>query len=152
MEVAQDTFISSTFWTERIGPTAAIATLDVMEQAETWDTISTTGERIREYWKLLASRYGFELKHSGLPALCCFAFENDPDLVRKTVVSQEMLKRGYLASNSVYVSTAHTKEIVDGYFGALDEVFHTLKLADDRENIADLLDGQACHKGFNRLN
>ena len=36
MNVAQETFISSTFWTERIGPTAALKTLDIMEQTKSW--------------------------------------------------------------------------------------------------------------------
>jgi glutamate-1-semialdehyde 2,1-aminomutase len=39
MEAAQKTFISSTFWTERIGPTAALATLKVMEQIKSWEII-----------------------------------------------------------------------------------------------------------------
>ena len=34
MEAAQSTFISSTFWTERIGPAAALKTLEVMERDE----------------------------------------------------------------------------------------------------------------------
>ena len=32
MEAAQNTFISSTFWTERIGPTAGLKTLEVMNK------------------------------------------------------------------------------------------------------------------------
>ena len=34
MQSAQRTFISSTFWTERIGPTAAIKTLAIMEREQ----------------------------------------------------------------------------------------------------------------------
>ena len=36
MEAAQKTFISSTFWTERIGPTAALKTLEIMEREKSW--------------------------------------------------------------------------------------------------------------------
>ena len=32
MKSAEQTFISSTFWTERIGPTAALKTLEIMER------------------------------------------------------------------------------------------------------------------------
>ena len=42
MEAAQSTFISSTFWTERIGPTAALKTLEVMEREKSWEKITNT--------------------------------------------------------------------------------------------------------------
>ena len=32
MQAAQSTFISSTFWTERLGPAAALKTLEIMER------------------------------------------------------------------------------------------------------------------------
>ena len=40
MESAQSTFISSTFWTERIGPTAALATLELMQKKKSWQIIT----------------------------------------------------------------------------------------------------------------
>ena len=51
MDVTQSTFISSTFWTERIGPTAALKTLEVMEREESWDKITKTGIKITNRWK-----------------------------------------------------------------------------------------------------
>ena len=36
MSACEDTFISSTFWTERIGPSAALKTLDVMQKEKSW--------------------------------------------------------------------------------------------------------------------
>ena len=44
MQSAQDTFISSTFWTERIGPIAGIATLNEMESLNSWEIITSTGK------------------------------------------------------------------------------------------------------------
>ena len=40
MEEAQKSFISSTFWTERVGATAALKTLEIMERDKTWETIT----------------------------------------------------------------------------------------------------------------
>ena len=48
MQSAQDTFISSTFWTERIGPTAGIATLNEMERLKSWEIITSTGQTIKK--------------------------------------------------------------------------------------------------------
>ena len=43
MQTAQETFISSTFWTERIGPTAALKTLEIMQKTESYKKITNLG-------------------------------------------------------------------------------------------------------------
>lgn len=152
MEAAQSTFISSTFWTERIGPTAALKTLDVMERTQSWDTITKTGLNIRERWQLLADKHGLQIDHWGLPALTGYTFKSDNALAYKTLVTQEMLSKGYLAGNSVYVCTEHTPAILDGYFAELDPIFATIKECEEGRDIMSLLKGPVCHGGFKRLN
>jgi glutamate-1-semialdehyde 2,1-aminomutase len=152
MEAAQSTFISSTFWTERIGPTAALKTLEVMEREKAWETITQTGLVIRERWQQLADRYGLDITHWGLPALTGFTIQSDNALAYKTLITQEMLVKGYLASNSVYVCTEHSPEVVVGYFDALDPVFKTIQECEDGRNVLGLLKGPVCHGGFKRLN
>jgi glutamate-1-semialdehyde 2,1-aminomutase len=63
-----------------------------------------------------------------------------------------MLKRGYLAANSVYACTEHTKELVDGYFAELDPIFATIKECEDGRDVNSFLEGPLCHSGFKRLN
>jgi len=152
MEAAQSTFISSTFWTERIGPTAALKTLEVMQQMESWKVITKTGLSIRAGWKQLAESHGIEIAHWGLPALTGFSFCSDHNLAYKTLITQEMLANGYLAGNSVYVSTEHTPDVIDGYFAALDAVFSLIKECEDGRDVYSLLHGPVCHGGFKRLN
>lgn len=153
MEAAQKTFISSTFWTERIGPTAAIKTLEVMERIRSWEVITNTGIEIGKKWKELAEYHGLSISVFGLPALIGFSFNSRNSLAYKTYITQEMLKIGYLAATSVYVSIAHTKEILDKYFEELNKIFYTIKLCeDDKEDIYKLLEGPVCHAGFKRLN
>lgn len=152
MEAAQSTFISSTFWTERIGPTAALATLDVMERVRSWETITETGHAIRARWQELADKHGLDIDHWGLPALTGYSFRGENALAYKTLVTQEMLAQGYLASNSVYVCTEHTPAIVDGYFAALDPIFKLIRECEDGRDVSSLLKGPVCHGGFKRLN
>jgi glutamate-1-semialdehyde 2,1-aminomutase len=152
MEAAQSTFISSTFWTERIGPTAALKTLEVMERVKSWDTITQTGLKIRERWQQLADKHGLGVSHWGLPALTGYTFRSENALAYKTLITQEMLAKGYLASNSVYVSTEHTQEVVDGYFDALDPLFAIIKECEEGRDVMGLLKGPVCHGGFKRLN
>ena len=54
MKFASQTFISSTFWTERIGPTAALKTLEVMKRIKSWETITSKGKIILKEWKKLS--------------------------------------------------------------------------------------------------
>jgi glutamate-1-semialdehyde 2,1-aminomutase len=152
MEAAQSTFISSTFWTERIGPTAGLKTLEVMERLKSWDVITKIGLDIRSQWQGLADKYELVIQHWGLPALTGFTFDGNRALEYKTLMTQEMLDKGYLVGNSVYVSTAHVPEIVAGYFDALDPIFAIIKECEEGRNVLDFLKGPICHSGFKRLN
>ena len=123
MEATQSTFISSTFWTERIGPSAALKTLEVMERERSWERITVTGHVIAEGWRHLADDKGIQIELSGLPALIDFASQSPKVLEYKTLITQEMLAKGYLAATSMYACTEHIPAVVDGYFEALDSVF-----------------------------
>ena len=152
MEAAQSTFISSTFWTERIGPTAALKTLEVMERLQSWDTITKTGNQIRQGWQKLADKHGLKVDYWGLPALTGFTFQSANALAYKTLITQEMLAKGYLAGNSVYVCTEHTHEVVSGFFESLDPIFGLIRECEEGRDIMRLLKGPVCHGGFKRLN
>lgn len=152
MEAAQSTFISSTFWTERIGPAAALKTLEVMERLQSWDRITAIGHVIRRRWQELADKYGLKIEHWGLPALTGFTLPSPQSLAYKTLITQEMLKQGYLAGISVYVCIDHSPDILDGYFAALDSVFALIKECEEGRDVHGLLHGPVCHGGFKRLN
>ena len=152
MEAAQSTFISSTFWTERIGPAAAVKTLEVMERERSWEKITETGLRIGEQWRALAQRHDLPIKISGLPAMIAFTIPVPDMLKYKTLLTQEMLKRGILATTAVYACTEHTQPILERYFAALDPVFALIKECEAGRPIDGLLEGPVCHTGFHRLN
>jgi len=152
MEVAQSTFISSTFWTERIGPVAALKTLEVMEKEKSWEKITQTGRDITARWEGLAKKYNLPISTSGLPALTCFNFDSSNALAYKTLITQEMQAKGYLAGNSVYVCTAHSPEIVSNFFEELDPIFELIKECEEGRDVMSLLKGPVCHSEFKRLN
>ena len=152
MEAAQNSFISSTFWTERIGSVAALATLSVMEENTSWDEITRIGRDITTRWQALAARHGLSITTAGLPALTGFSFAGPNAAAYKTLISQEMLVRGYLAATSVYTCTAHTPDVVDAYFEALDPVFALIADCEAGRDVLTLLNGPVCHAGFKRLN
>jgi glutamate-1-semialdehyde 2,1-aminomutase len=152
MEAAQSTFISSTFWTERIGPAAALKTLEIMERERSWETVTATGLELRRRWQELADQHGLMIIHNGLPALTGFAFQSPLALEYKTLITQEMLKLGYLASTSFYSCLAHTSEVIETYLEALDLVFALIAQCEAGRSVDELLEGPVCHGGFRRLN
>jgi glutamate-1-semialdehyde 2,1-aminomutase len=152
MEAAQSTFISSTFWTERIGPTAALKTLEVMERERSWEHVTATGLELRRRWQELADRHGLSISQNGLPALTGFAIQSSQALEYKTLITQEMLKKGYLAATSCYACLAHTPDVIEPYLDALDGVFALIAECEAGRSVEDLLEGPVCHGGFKRLN
>lgn len=153
MECAQKSFISSTFWTERIGPTAALKTLEVMERINSWEVITEKGIKMQLGWKKLAENHKLEIEINGIPALSTYTFIGENALLYKTLVTQQMLKKGFLAGTHFYASIAHEDECFDSYFNALDEVYTQIAQCENGcLNIASLLDGPVCHAGFKRLN
>jgi len=152
MEAAQTTFISSTFWTERIGSTAGLATLRVMEQQKSWEQITHTGNKIADLLRGLATKHNLPIRVFGLPALIKFAFDSPHALSYKTLITQEMLAKGYLAGNSVYVCTEHTPNVIAGYAEELDAVFKVIRECEEGRDVMALLKGPLCHAEFRRLN
>lgn len=151
MDAAQTSFISSTYWTERIGPAAAIATIRKMKENKLPDHLDQIGGLIGDGWKKLAEKHNIKISLLPPNALVTFSFDYDDALELKTLFTQEMLKRGYLAGPSVYVSYAHNEKIVKDYLETVDEVFGIIKQTINNNNINELLEGPVAHAGFQRL-
>ncbi len=152
MQSAQSTFISSTFWTERIGPSAALKTLAVMEREKSWETATDLGKYVNSLWRELAQKNKLKMKISGLPAMTAFSFDSKNASAYKTLITQEMLKKGYLAGTAIFVSTAHDKLLFEQYAYSLDPILNMIAQCEDGRDIDTLLDGPQCHTGFQRLN
>ena len=149
MSCATSSFISSTFWTERIGPTAALETLNVMEKIKSWNQITSIGKTIKLKWKSLANNHRLNIMIQGLDSIPSFNFKSNNNLNYKTLITQEMLKKFFLASNIVYCSIAHKEKILDQYFNIMDEVFNKIsKIEKGQKSIHDYLKTEVCMSGM----
>ncbi|TKJ17330.1 aminotransferase class III [Candidatus Woesearchaeota archaeon B3_Woes] len=151
MDVAQDSFISSTYWTERIGPTAAIATIKKMKEKKVFDHISKIGNMIGEGWKKLAKKHNLDISVRGPNSLITFSFNYENANELRTLFTQEMLRNGFLASLCVYVSYSHKKEHVEKYLNSVDDVFGLIKCALEKNNVKNMLEGPIASDDFKRL-
>lgn len=153
MQATQTTFISSTNWTERIGPVAALATLKKIQKLKVHEHIRFVGENVKCIWNEKAQKHGLSIKIGGLPPFVNFTFDyNGKHQMLKTLFIQEMLGRGFLATNSLFATYAHKNVHLKKYAIAVDEAFAVLKDAIINNHVKKYLKGPCAHTGFARLN
>ena len=154
MDAAEDSFISSTYWTESIGPVAALATLERMQALQLPDQLAQAGEQVRDGWQQLIERYRLPATIGGLPALMHIQFDVGSEEKNRgviTLMTQLMLDRGFLTNAAFYATAAHKATIIEQYLAALDETFEELKIALDQDDVTQRLRGTVAHGGFQRL-
>jgi glutamate-1-semialdehyde 2,1-aminomutase len=151
MEAAQSSFISSTSWTDRVGPAAALATIRKHRDQAVPEHLVRMGRRVKEVWADEAERAGLRCHISGLDPLAHFALEVDDAQAAHTLYTQLMLAEGFLATKAFYATFAHRDEHVDEFRAAVRRSLATLARALAEGTVADMLQGPVAHSGFRRL-
>ena len=151
MEAAQDTFISSTMWTERIGPAAALATIKKHKTTNTGNHLVDIGKKIQKGWRNEARKCGLKIKVGGIPPLSHFGFEHENSLAMKAYFVQLMLEKGFLASTLFYTMYAHQNSHVEQYLDAVDDAFTQISQAIEDKDLQNRLKGLPAISGFKRL-
>ncbi len=151
MEAAQGSFVSSTYWTERIGPVAALATIRKFREREAARHLIAMGSRVQEGWQAAATAHGLELEVGGMAPLGHFAFAHESRQAMRTLFTQCMLDRGFLATGAFYAMYAHTGPAVESYLSAVDAVFGDVARAVEDGSVESQLRGPVAHTGFRRL-
>ena len=147
MQAAQSTFISSTNWTDRVGPAAALATLKKYQETQADKHIMDVGEQTKSIWRDAAGKIGLSIDVTGLPSLVAFAFNSEKSQELNTRFVIEMLRRGFLGFRQFKPSLAHGKSELAEYALAVHEVFQLLKDSSNDE----IISSRVAHTGFYRL-
>ncbi len=151
MQSAQNTFISSTSWTERLGPVTALATIRKHRRLDVSSHLIKIGKQIQNGWEVAAENANLGIHVSGIPPLSHFSFNDDDDLSMMTLYTQFMLEKGFLASGRFYATYAQKDHHVKSFLAAVKEVFMGISTARKNNKIMDLLKGPVAHQGFRRL-
>ena len=152
LESAKNSFISSTYWTERIGPVASIATINKIRDREVPAHLCKIGNLISAGWQKLAEEHNLRIAIAGIPPLTTFTFDHGAqDQALHTLFTQLMLDMGFIASKSVYVSYSHTRPLVNNYLEHVDDAFSTIEKSLSQNNVTELLRGPVAGAGFKRL-
>jgi len=152
MEGAEKSFISSTYWTESVGPVAALAVLDRFERVNVPAYVNGVGAQVKGFWKkhALAHKLPVEVD-AGYPCLAHFKFAHEASDALRTLYTQGMLARGFLAGVAISPTLAHNATVLNKYDRAIDEVFADIAAALKQGDVLSRLRGAVAHSGFRRL-
>ena len=154
MDAAQTSFISSTYWTEAVGPAAALATIRKLREVNIAAHTSRIGGLMRDGWQSLGQRWGVPVKITGHAALLHLSFDHEQAAALGTLVTARMLPRGFLTGSGFYPSYAHKEQHLTQYFAALEPVFAELadaiRLGDVQQRLQSI-GVPVRHAGFARL-
>ena len=153
MQSACETFISSTFWTEAVGPSAALATLEEMKEIESWEKLPRLGRKVKDIWKNNSKKYNIPITINGIDALPTFNFNTYESDGFKTIFTQNMLEEGFLASTLFYPTTAHNDQHINKYSDACNRVFENIsEILEKNISPSSICRGNYCKPSFKRLN
>lgn len=123
MQKANETFISSTMWTEQIGFIAANATLEKLKKFKINKKNIKIGQKIKQIWKNAAIKNKLNISIGGIDTLPSFKFNYLNQQIIYTFMTREMLKHGFLANNAPAVTAAYTHKILKMYEISINLVF-----------------------------
>ena len=146
MDSAENSFISSTNWTESVGLAAALATIDKYETEDVAPHLSNMGKQMKSIWETAFKQFSVPCVVSGIDALPAFKFNGDDELSFYNFIVSELLSKGILGFRQFKPSYSHKQKHLDRYEEALHQVLDTYE-----ERNRDLTDYTAVQTGFHRL-
>ena len=151
MQFAQEAFITSTNWTERVGNVAALAMINKFVKNDVSKHLVKIADMVWQGWEELAKKHNLKIHIGGFKPMIHFSFEQNHS-TNIAYFTQEMLKKGFLASGGFYSMYAHKEEHVRKYLNAVDEVFADLSVLIKNNKVGEKLEGQVVQEGFGRIN
>lgn len=142
MEPAARMFISSTNWSELIGITAAIATLEQIEKRDVPARLADYGRRLIAGFNRLAEKIGVHARMVGLPATPRIEFVgHDTATARKLMAlyAQEMARRFVLINAQPRHSAAHTDADLQQTLDATHEALTIIRAALSNDRVDEKL-------------
>jgi glutamate-1-semialdehyde aminotransferase len=152
MKSSKKTFISSTFWTERSGPTAALKTLEIMENIRSWEIICKKGKILKKKIKELADRFSLKIYFNSIESIVVFNFISKNNNFYIKYIIKEMLKKNILASNAIYLSIKHDDKIFNLYLKNLKKIFFQISKFENGLDISKFVAVNEEIISFSRVN
>lgn len=153
MSALQDSFVSSAYWTEALGPAAGLAAVRKMQRIDVPAHLAMIGGLVMDGWSRLADRHRLPLRSSGRPESAVLAIDHPDAAALQTLVTARMLDRGFLAGSTFNAMLSHEPRHVDSYLAALEEVCSEVSdaIEEGPAGIRRRIGGPVKQSGFARL-
>lgn len=153
MNAANDSFISSSYWTDGVGTAAAMACIQKMQREGVQQHVWDLGGKMQAGLHEVAKRHdNLQVRVGGMPCAPSLAFQLGADSsAAKALMIRHMLQRGILMSSQLYVTWSHTQTMVDDMLSALDESLALVSAAQERGALKAESGVSAVQQGFARL-
>ena len=152
MNFALKTFVSSVFWTEKVGPASALAFIKKHRRLKIGNKLKQVGKRVKKIWAKAAKANNLEIDIFGIDPLASFKIKSNNWPAVLTYFIQEMLKLKILTTDKCYANYKHDDKALKIYEKACFKVFRKIsKIINSDGEILDKLEGPPKEMGFNRL-
>ncbi len=149
MDAANNSFISSSYWTDGVGTAASLACIGKMQREGVQKHVWDLGGQLQAGLREVAAKYpSLQLKIGGMPCAPSIGFA---DPAAKVLMIRHMLQHRYLMSSQLYVTWPHTEELVAGMLSALDESLDLVFKTHERGEMKTEAGVQSTGTGFARL-
>jgi glutamate-1-semialdehyde aminotransferase len=151
--IENDIFFFTTFGGEALSLAAAKATIQELKDKNVPDYLNEKGALLKNGYNEIASKLGMTYtKATGYNWRSLITFDEkagDP-LLQKSLVQQEMIKRGVLWSGFHNMSYSHKDEDINYTLSVYETVLPILKKAVEQNNIKELLKGEPVQPVFRK--
>ncbi len=141
MQNSTKTFLSSSFWTEKMGPACALAFIKKSQKISLQKKLIKNGRKIKDIWLKAAKKTKLNIKISEVDTLASFKLDVHDWPAVITFFIQEMLKKNFLATDRCYANYCHSNKLLKKYEKACTEVFKKIRIYDELKSIRKKLDG-----------
>ena len=149
----KDVFFYTTFGGEALSLAAAKATIEELRDKKVPEYLVKQGKKLKEGYNRIATELGMNYtKCSGYDCRTIITFDASAGnpLEMKSLVQQEMIKRGILWGGFHNMSFSHTDQDVDYTLDVYKAVLPILKKAVDEKNVSGYLKGEPVEPVFRK--
>ncbi len=158
MKYLESTFFSFTYGGDCVGLAAAKACINKLEKKNVIDHLYKVGRKLKNGMNNIIEMHGLSelLECSGYPCRTVMTIKNykkySKPLIVKTLIQQELMKRGVLWSQYHSMSYSHKNSHIETSLNAFEDSFKILKkIVMNNKNIENYLHGKPCETVFTRV-
>lgn len=153
MNAANNSFISSSYWTDGIGTAAALATLKKMQYLDIHNTVWQLGLQFQQSLKELVALYpACKIQVSGMPVSPSFTFNlGELSTAAKNSYIRKMSEKGFLVSSIYYLMFTHQDLHIKALLEALNTVLKELEELIINDKLHVIANNNETQQGFARL-